>query len=183
MSGGFEKNSQQMRMAREFAQFLKASEVNPPAHSLDPLLAHVRSDLNPATGKVMAQLAAIHVVVGGLTLIFCPQLGVGPLGGGHGLMSLFMSFGPIGCAWACGLLFLGASHAVAALLLGRAELRKAIAMGWVPVSCLAALSLAVLIIAGGSASLAVYLNWWLASLVGGVAALRGLGRFRLARLA
>ena len=91
---------------KEFLSFL-GGEALPPSSISQAVQSRVHTDLNPAFSKVLMKLGSIQLFVGAMTLLFCPQLGVGPLFGEHGLMYLFMNFGPVVCTAACGAIFFG----------------------------------------------------------------------------
>lgn len=174
-----DRDQRRRRWLGEFRAFLSAKEESPPPGILAGLMATVRADLGPPLSRVVSRLVAIHALVAAATLLFCPQLGIGPLVPALDLMAVFMTLGPVGCAWGCGLVFLGVSHAIALLCLPRAELRRAATLGWRPISALAAVSLAVLILLGGSASPSFYLHWLMAGLVGGWLSLKAVAWLRL----
>lgn len=58
-----------------------------------------------------------------LTLTVCPQFGIGPIGGGHGIAHYFMAYGEWACASFCGVLFLGLSSLLSTVLLSKGEKR------------------------------------------------------------
>lgn len=107
---------------QEFENFLTADPVSPPQALSESILKSVRNDLAISPGYLFAKLFLIHLVVGGLTLMFCPQFGIGPLGGSHGMAHWTMHWGPKVCAMICGAVFLGGSALVASLLLAKPEL-------------------------------------------------------------
>ena len=82
----------------------------------------VRSGLKLFPFYVFSKILSIHVVVGFLTLLICPQFGVGPLGKESALSLFFMTYGPLACAFLCGGLFLGSSSLVLSIVLKPGEL-------------------------------------------------------------
>ena len=120
----------------------------PPPHVSRAILDLVRKDLNPATGRVFGKLVLIHAAASSLTLTVCPQFGVGPLGGGHGVMGLFMQYGPGACAAACGFVFMSLTVVAANALLRPEELRVTYRSTLATFSALAILSVMALLCLG-----------------------------------
>jgi hypothetical protein len=58
-----------------------------------------------------------------VTLSICPQFGLGPIGGGHGIGHWVMSYGPLVCGAYCGAIFLGIGMLVAISVLRTPEWR------------------------------------------------------------
>lgn len=150
---------------REFESFLKQEGVTPPASVNHAILAQVRGDLNPSLKLVSAKLFGLHALGAGIVTLFCPQLGVGPIFGGHGIMHLFMQFGPLVCAAICGSVFVGISTILATLFLKREELRLANRYRFLNVTLLASISFAGLMLAGGSSDRLSY-AFWIAGAIG-----------------
>ncbi len=73
------------------------------------IFAVVDNDLRIFPYPLLLKIVIIHLFVGTLTLLFCPQFNVSPLAGSMGLMPLFMAFGHRICAFLCGAFFLGSS--------------------------------------------------------------------------
>ena len=172
----------------DFQEFLKADESAPPSSLSERIVAHVRNDFNPSFQKVAAKLVGIHAMAAGIVTLFCPQLGVGPVIGGHGIMHLFMRFGPLGCAAVCGAFFLGTSTLLVSLLLKRTELRLAYRHAYLNVAFLAALTFVGLMLAGGQSDRMSELFWLAGAIVGGSIVLQlglrlRLGSFRNLHLA
>lgn len=159
---------------KELEAFLVAEEVAPPRGVADGVLTHVQRDLNPSLKHVSAKLFGLHALAGSLITLVCPQLGVGPVMGGHGIMHLFMGFGPVACSAVCGALFLGTSALFATLFLRREELRLARRYGFLNVTLLATLSFAGLMLAGGQADRLSY-GFWISGAVFAGWAILGLG--------
>lgn len=108
----------------EFKEFLKGDEV--PSKKLDAqLLQTMRGILKPDISQVWPKFVVAQLVAALITLTVCPQFGVGPLGGGHGLVGhLFMSFGEVICAAFCGAFFLASGTLAAVLVLRKGERRE-----------------------------------------------------------
>lgn len=152
---------------KEFGRFLEGEPAKPPAEISRRILERVRGDLHPPFGVVLGKLTLAHLVAGLLVLTVCPQLGVGPWIGGHGVMALFMPLGPAACSALCGALFLGASQLAAALCLTPEEWVRARRWEWANVTLLIALSIAALMLLGGSFHVPSLAVWSLGAAVGG----------------
>lgn len=155
-------------MDSEFKKFVEASAV-PSEGVSKKILGEVRAQLNPSLFTILLKFSVIHAISGGTTLLFCPQLGVGPVFGEHGIMGLFMIFGPVGCAMACGGFFLGSSFFLSALLLKPEELRRVKNLELVHVTFFAAISYALLMFLGARNESFEFLFWLFGAVFGGFA--------------
>lgn len=150
----------------EFKKFVQASGDIP--QGVSPLLfKHVRSDLNPSLKLIFAKGLTIHGFVATFSLIFCPQFGIGPLGGGMGLMRSFMTLGPSWCAVLCGATFLGLSSLLTAFLLRPEEIRRANNFGYAYIPLITTLSFIALMLGGGTADLETLVLWSIGALLAG----------------
>lgn len=164
----------------EFKEFVAVKEIEPPRNVTRAVFSKVASDLNPSLKLIAAKLFGLHAVAGAIVLFFCPQLGVGALMGGHGIMHFFMYYGPVVCAGLCGAIFLGTSALFSTVFLTREELLIANRYRFLNVSFLAALSFVGIILSGGEADKLSYLSWIFGALTTGwvVLKLGALVRFR-----
>ena len=155
----------------EFKEFMALnSTAQPPRHLTGSIMATVHRDLNPSLWTVFLKLSLIHAIVGGVTLLFCPQFGFS-LTSGMGLMGIFMRFGEQACMVGCGAVFMGGSLLAASLLLRPEEVRAIRKKELLQVALLALLSVGAFICVGSGivASLAVF--WILGSVLGGLGTL------------
>ena len=168
-------------LVAEFHEFMSSRPQEVPSDLSAKIISRVHSELNPSKGRVLLKTAGVHVLVASLSLLFCPQLGIGPFGGGRGLLALFHRLGPNWCAMVCGAMFLGFSSFIAAWLLTREELLVANVNGYAYAVLFTALSFASLMLLGAEGNLDVFLFWNLGALIAGVSGLR-LGAFTRCRL-
>lgn len=63
----------------------------------------------------------IHIIMGTLTLLACPQFGLGFLSHHSGLMAILMQYGHTVCAAVCGSIFLGSTSLGIYFVLNRGE--------------------------------------------------------------
>jgi len=158
------------KVTDELAEFLELEpqvSVEGDADQPPPALMDcVRRDLQPSALRIGLRLGAVHAVAGALTLAICPQFGIGPIGGGHGLMGVFMQFGEFACAAGCGSFFMGASVLTSLMILTPDELRVIRQQGaglgyWL---ALAGLSMGLFMVFGNAMAESVsYLSVWLGS--------------------
>lgn len=157
---------------KEFDGFLRVEESVPPRAVSEHIRQAVKSNLEPSLKLVAAKLFALHTVALALVTAVCPQLGVGPVIGGHGLMHFFMTFGRLPCAALCGGLLLAVSGALVSFVLRREELRLANQYRFLNVTLLASVSFAALMLAGGESDQMSYAFWILGAIVVGWLTLR-----------
>jgi hypothetical protein len=153
--------------AQEFQEFTSAEEIAPPLKVTQKILAHVESALNPPWWSVLSRLALIQMIVGAVTLLFCPQFGIN-LGGGAGLMGVFMRWGEEVCMLGCGAVFLGTSALVSSLVLRPEEIKVIRQTELLQFSILGLLSISIFIITGATAVGTLALFWLVGSILGGL---------------
>lgn len=109
-----------MNLKNEYDDFLN-SQNQQTTKVVSIVEKEISDDLALFPRLVFTKVLLIHLCVALVTLIFCPQFGVGPFGGEKGLMSLFMVYGPFVCTVLCSLVFFGTSAIVTGLFLQKGE--------------------------------------------------------------
>ncbi|MCM2323360.1 MAG: hypothetical protein NDJ90_08875 [Oligoflexia bacterium] len=154
--------------AEEYQAFLREEPVAPPRALEAQVHDRIHELLSPRPSTVFAKLSGLHLIVGGFSLLACPQLGVSAWGSSFvGLMGPLMAFGPYGCMLACGIFFLGASALAASMVLRPEELRVVRRHRLWNFTALGALSFMALMAAGGEGPLLHTLIWFAGSIAGG----------------
>jgi len=167
---------------RELRLFLSVEPIEPPASTTREIRSYVRTRLKPAFNVVAVKVAGLHGFAALVITLFCPQLGVGPLFFEHGIMHLFMQFGPFVCAALCGALLLGAGALITVVALRPEELRIAANHSFVAAALLSSAAFAGLMIAGGGAERIVYAAWLGGACIGGWTVLKLGTKIRLGHL-
>jgi len=103
----------------EYQEFVHAQSMQP-SLLLESRLKQ-RLKLIKSPWPVFFKLTCIHLVSGFLSLLVCPQFGINPLGGAHGLMHWTMAYGPLFCAFVCGALFFSLTACMVALFVRGAQ--------------------------------------------------------------
>lgn len=156
--------------ANEFKDFMETSEISVPRQVQDKIISRVHSDLNPSSLKVFRKIALIHVVVGVVSLLMCPQFGVSPLGN-MGLMALLMRFSDTVCMIGCGAIFVGGTALVSSFALRPEEIRILRKTEALQFAVLGILSIGTFLCVGASVAFGLGLAWLAGSLVGGLLSL------------
>lgn len=107
---------------RDYGEFMEAQVQTPSSQAHQRVLGAVHGDLKRFPLQVYLKVMLIHAVVGGLTLLFCPQFGIGPFAGQFGLIEILMRYGTIACSVTCGAIFLGFSGFFTSLIFRAGEL-------------------------------------------------------------
>jgi hypothetical protein len=107
----------------DFKALSQAEPIEPPALIHERLRTQVVADLNPRMARIVGKVGLIHFLAAGFSLVFCPQFGVGPLGGEFGVLDFFMKGGWPLCALGCGVLFMSGTGVFSAFLLNPDERR------------------------------------------------------------
>lgn len=108
-------------MRNEWNEFNTSTPISPPARITRSLEFRISSDLEVNRALLALKLVFVQAFAGALTLTFCPQFGVGPWGGGDGLMGILMRYGHAVCALGCGAAFFGLTAWLAVLILRPVE--------------------------------------------------------------
>ncbi|NCN42544.1 hypothetical protein GW916_15005 [bacterium] len=90
----------------------------------------IEKDLNPKPAFVFFHLLGIHALAGALSLIVCPQMGLGGAFGEFSLMNLFMVFGTTACFFFCGAFFVSTSLIAAFVFLEKDSLKMITRKKW-----------------------------------------------------
>tara|TARA_R110000868_G_scaffold117600_15_gene312509 strand:+ start:16417 stop:16968 length:552 start_codon:yes stop_codon:yes gene_type:complete len=110
--------------SNEFVDFLTKETQPIDAKVRVKILANMKQKIAPPIKDIWPKFVSAQIIACFATLSVCPQFGVGPITGGHGLGHIFMSFGEAACAAFCGAFFLATGTAAAALLLRKGERRE-----------------------------------------------------------
>tara|TARA_R110000868_G_scaffold209490_7_gene459328 strand:+ start:2556 stop:3107 length:552 start_codon:yes stop_codon:yes gene_type:complete len=110
--------------SNEFIDFLRKETDSMSPNIKSQILNKMKTKISPPIKDIWPKFVISQLAACLATLSVCPQFGIGPLGGGHGLGHLFMSFGEAACAAFCGAFFLATGTAVAAVLLRKGERRE-----------------------------------------------------------
>lgn len=166
----------------DFSDFLGAEAIRPPQQHSDRLHEIVFNALNPSPLLVFVRLALIAMMASSVTLLFCPQFGLGT--SGAGLMPYLMKISPLACQFGCGVLFVGVGVLAATFLLKREEIRVLKDTKYLQVGALSGVMLGVFICFGSAQFFALEWAWLLGGLTGGVVSVYGgsLIRYRLVEL-
>ncbi len=155
----------------EFEEFKNIEEISPPNRVTKLILSRVRHDLNPSSLSVFKKLILIQLATGFITLVFCPQFGIGFLKSSMGLMGVLMKFGDNICMAGCGAVFLGLSALIATLVLRPEEVRVLKKNELVQFPILALAVLGIFTCLGAPVLTALGVAWLLGSIVGAVSTL------------
>jgi hypothetical protein len=166
-----------MEWQKEFAEFSAAAPVAVPEELSNTVVARVESDLRPSSFLVFTKTAAIHAVIGAITLLACPQFGISYFGN-HGLMHYLMQFGESVCMLGCGAFFTMFSLLAASLILRPEEIRAFKGNEILQLASLVTLSIGAFLFAGGTIVLTLALIWSLGAILGGAISLEAGWAFR-----
>lgn len=103
---------------KEFLEFLTSHET-PPAGFKELILKDIQFSLNRY--NILTKFALIQLLGAALTLIFCPQFGIG-LSEGHGITHILRMYGDWACAAFCGSLFLLSGTLLSTLIMNSDEI-------------------------------------------------------------
>lgn len=155
------------KLKEEFATFLN-SHAKPPQSLSDRLQAR----LHPSWMQVFSKLLIVQLIVGGLTLLFCPQFGIAPLGGDSSFLTFLLKQGQFFCAAACGMIFIGTSAIASLFVLNPEESAQLKKHSVTLIGALATIALFILL--GISRGLEITTHhsgayfssiWWIAALL------------------
>lgn len=105
---------------KEFTDFLNTEPVSVPDSITDKIMTTIHAEMNPSAFKVFSKISVVHLIIGFVTLLFCPQFGIS-LTSLAGLTHYLMPLGHEFCTFVCGAVFVGTSLFVAGFYLKREE--------------------------------------------------------------
>lgn len=159
----------EQKLKSEFVEFNADPRSPPPAGLALRIKREVEQNLEPSPAVALLQGSVLHAVSGAITLLFCPQFGIGPVGGGKGIMGFVEAYGHLVCGLFCGGFFMSLTAVLMPVLLDRPVRRvlsrhpSALAGLWT-LSSLFALLLVALMIRGEVPHLhAEFLVAWIAA--------------------
>ncbi len=155
---------------KEFQEFMATSEIEPSKKVSKVIQEHVYRELNPSSAYVFGKLALVHLVVGTITLLFCPQFGLS-LTSHMGLMHWLMQFGSAVCMFGCGVFFLGTSALVASFVLRPEEIKIIRKTQFWQFALLAIVSMGIFLTLGPQAFETLAILWVAGSILGALASM------------
>jgi hypothetical protein len=78
-----------------------------------------RIELSPL--PTLSRFFVVQLLSAAATLLICPQFGMGPLGGGHGISGWVMQYGSFACGAFCGAVFYGLATVISFSVMRREE--------------------------------------------------------------
>ncbi len=106
----------------EFLKFINSKETLPSSELDNKIRSQISSSLAITLSKVVRKLSLVHFASAILTLSFCPQFGIGPIGGGEGITSLVLQYGQLVCGLFCGTIFMGTTAFISLFVFNKAEI-------------------------------------------------------------
>lgn len=132
----------------EFKDFSNPKNSIEPSSALsNEILDSIRKKLSPTPWTIFVHLVSIQIIAGSLTLTVCPQFGIGPVGGGQGLVGFIEHYGPWVCGAFCGSFFLFFTAVIAGFWLSPAERKKITRHPVLTFSTLSLVSMSALLVA------------------------------------
>lgn len=146
---------------KELLEFLSSGE-KVPTHLLK--MSQKDISLSFHSQSIITKFIGFQILGGLISLMFCPQFGVGFFGGGHGITHELKMIGDWACALFCGSLFLSVGTILSLLTMKGEELwwiwkRKKNYLVFIPAFCWAVLMLLNLSLKLPHESLSYHLTW------------------------
>lgn len=173
------KTNDENQWQKDYQEFLALDSAVVPAELSQKIKNVVHSDLNPSSFLIFGKLLSLHALIGTLSLAFCNQFGMNPFGTSFSLTDYFMHFGHSICMMMCGILFLGLSTSMTAMMLRPEELRVLRKNIWFQNSLLVIFSLMAFVLAGAEIAGGILLLWALGAMLGGVSSNELVYRLRI----
>lgn len=125
------KNRNESDYFTEFGEFEQSTHEVPPLALSLKIREKIKTDIQPSFKIVMANLFALHAIAGGTTLLVCPQFGVGPIGGGEGILGFVEKYGHVVCGLFCGAFFVSFTALLSWVVLRREIQRELKHRQWI----------------------------------------------------
>lgn len=112
-----------MKHNSDFQDFMENKENTPPRNLDDTIYKIISKDLTPSTSIIFFKLLGLQLILGSLTMLFCPQFELS-LTNHYELFHYFHhNFGDIVCMIICGFIFMGPTGIMASIILSSEEIR------------------------------------------------------------
>jgi hypothetical protein len=109
----------EQKLKSEFVEFQTDPGSSPPVALALQIRREIEQNLEPTPTAALFQGFSLHAVSGAVTLLFCPQFGIGPFGGGKGLMGFVEAYGHLVCGLFCGAFFMSLTAVLMPVVLDR----------------------------------------------------------------
>lgn len=157
-------------LQEDFAEFLSAPEMEPPAHVKEKILNYVHNELNPSRKKIFLKILGIHSLVSVFSLSLCSQFGIQtfPL---YDAMNEFMKvMGHTYCLALCGFFYFAMSSSAFSFMLKPEEIRVIRKDKYAQLLVLTGVSIGVFLCIGSEILFLPSLFWMMGSIMGGLGA-------------
>jgi hypothetical protein len=173
---------------KDYQEFMSGStnsadDSTPGVKVPEEILRSLRGRLFPNPWSVFAKVAAIHGIVGFLSLGICNQFGLNPFQRSTSLADFFMRTGGHHfCMFACGVFFVAGTYLLANFFLTLEEFESVRRYEWLQTGVLSLISVAGFYFGGAELLGSLVSLWLVGAFVGGVLSVEGSYRLRLRRI-
>lgn len=164
------KNSKKTNWESEFAEFLISEPVEVPHKVTETIISKIQKELNPSFLQVFGKISSIHLIVGLVTLMFCPQFDIS-ITSQVGLVPYLMQFGHEVCTFGCGAIFVGTSLLASSFYLKPEEVKVLKRHELLQLLVLSSLSLGFFVALGAEVVLSLGIIWLAGATLGGILSL------------
>lgn len=113
----------------DYRDFVAYEDRLPLEHTQSAILDYVKADLHPSPIVIFGKLLIVQVVMGLLTLLFCPQFGFSLPNGIEMFHYIHHNYGESVCMVICGAIFMAPGAVFASYILKTREVQKIRAAG------------------------------------------------------
>jgi len=153
---------------KDYQDFLSSKGSQPSKYLDNRILGFIHEDLNPNSKIVFSKLVTIQLLIGALTLLFCPQFNLS-LTNNHELFHYFHhNFGEYICMIICGSIFMGTGAVFASTILSINEIKLIRSKEFLFYPTLSILILPMFLIFGAEMYLNLTLFWLIGTTISGV---------------
>lgn len=153
------------KLSDDFKSFQEKS-YSPDSNITHSLLERMRSDLNPPHQVIFRKLIALQLIMGFITIFFCPQFKMSYTNNYQLFHYFHDNFGPRICMTICGLILIGSTAIMCTLLMNKQELQKLNTSPLLYFTSISILALAFFLILGAKFYLVMVSYWLLGAIIG-----------------
>ena len=139
----------------------------PPENIDQNIVQHIREEMDPSHKKILAKLFLVHLFVGTITLLFCPQFDFSLTGRYEVFHFFHHTFGYYGCLAICGALFIGSGALFASAILTWDELNSVRKSFFLHIMAITALFIGFFVVLDAEVYFEASLAWSLGAYLGG----------------
>lgn len=165
-------------LRKDFEDFRQSRSIDVPPPHLN-IHQNILEKMSPSQGVLLLKMAFIHLLMGIITLTFCPQFSLSLTGSYHFFHMIHSIFGHGICLAICGAVFMTPGILAARFIFSLDEWNAIRRSHYLHLMILTAFFLILFLMIGGIIYLEAALLWIIGAILGSSSLYHGLGRIKI----